>query len=1213
MVCDSLIELANEALLNQDRDFFLRMTSFSVALSDAERRKELRKRLCRQIPWLRRADVSNRTREAFRDSFGRAINGAVPSADLVIVDEAHNLKHGYGERVSTRNRLMGLAFGHPSASRDSPEWYEPRAKRVLLLSATPFEEDYAAIQRQFDIFGFGDAKLRDGAGKDPIGLKLLADPEVAEDRKQQLLQRLLLRRVSGLMIARELHTKNMYRREWRQGGMSDHDQPISINDPKQRLIVALMQKKVSEVLQSERFNNQFQIGMLSSFESFLQTVETTRRRRAQAADEEDSEAGYFDDAEQNFIANPDERRGIDTDAIADIARSYRERFGSALPHPKLDATAEAHRSAFDTSEKTLIFVRRVATVSELAAKLEESFDEWVRARMKVTLPALAGEVDQLFQRYNDERLRRPEELAKTEVRSVGGDVPDSDVDDLGENRQLLLEEDEGGAETFFAWFFRGQGPADVLSGAAFQRNRLSSASSTYVSLFDDDYVAWLLDAQDSETNVLDALAKVLGESPDQCTAMMRRLAYSYFSERSRQRDGYPRGYVVEGYQIAALVLLADREGDLGCRARMVLEERYPGQRPSPADPPRGFPGPSEGLGLTTVCTELRRRPHLRKKLWPEEPTDHFRAGFRRQEQRRELLSAMARLGAAYIDLYLLAIAALGSFSLGRQTERREPAERLAVEYVDLLEGQMEKTGFHAFRELSAAAGAFDHIVAVNFPDVPTAGLPELARIYGATLQKQVPVGRMSGGVNKRLVRQFRMPGFPLVLVSTDVLQEGEDLHTFCRRVVHYGITWTSSAMEQRTGRIDRIGGLVQRELDGSPVQPGQEALIQVHYPHLQDTVEVLQVRRVLKRLNRFLKLMYRTGAVDESRESSIDASRAWLEELEDVRPIAGRLESAFPVREEWLQGNTGAADVVRPDWERQFAHLRSIWGEISGNGRIREIPSDHERVRLGTIVVDGFDDTGVSSGSGLRKNQNFRLELRSQVTGEATLLWCRSEVEPLDLTDNEQIDALIAAQQAIGWPKVCLQPRVTKEHDEIFVEGDILFDPTSTGPREVQALVERTARSAILLRADHFGRKRSRHGRRDVGDLACRIDELTKRDNLPWTRDGNRIWVEFSDRGRRQRVQCLHLGDYYVFTSPVVSAGFVNRSAKHRRDLAFRTWRRNTLKAVVSLAFDKRGGLLGVVEQRAETLRDKELRFYIETLAQECDRYEYILTGSDRA
>ena len=74
-----------------------------------------------------------------------------------------------------------------------------------------------------------------------------------------------------------------------------------------------------------------------------------------------------------------------------------------------------------------------------------------------------------------------------------------------------------------------------------------------------------------------------------------------------------------------------------------------------------------------------------------------------------------------------------------------------------------------------------------------------------------------------------MPGFPLALVTTDVLQEGEDLHTFCSRVIHYGITWTPSAMEQRTGRIDRIGSLFQRAFDGLELEPSDSDWIQVYY------------------------------------------------------------------------------------------------------------------------------------------------------------------------------------------------------------------------------------------------------------------------------------------------------------------------------------------------------------------------------------------------
>ena len=72
--------------------------------------------------------------------------------------------------------------------------------------------------------------------------------------------------------------------------------------------------------------------------------------------------------------------------------------------------------------------------------------------------------------------------------------------------------------------------------------------------------------------------------------------------------------------------------------------------------------------------------------------------------------------------------------------------------------------------------------------------------------------RHVGAGQPNTVRQFRLPGYPFVLVTTDLLQEGEDLHTFCDCVYHYGISWTPSAMEQRTGRIDRVRSLTERRL-----------------------------------------------------------------------------------------------------------------------------------------------------------------------------------------------------------------------------------------------------------------------------------------------------------------------------------------------------------------------------------------------------------------
>ena len=1051
VVCNSLIEFAREALVNQDRDFFLRMTSFSIRLSDAEDRHKTRTRLLDSVPWLDQREIPNETREGFRDAFAVALNGALPEADLVIFDEAHNLKHGFRADGSTRNRVMGLALGHPEGDAFGRPRYKKKAKRVLLLSATPFEDDYAAIQRQLAVFGFGDAVLGGANGEAGVSVAALADPDIAEDEKRRVAQRLLIRRVSSLNIAGSPHTKNMYRREWRRGGLEHHDEPIKIVDPKHRLVVALMQKKVAEVLQTERFNNHFQIGMLSSFESFLQSVETVRRRK----DDEPT----FDGDEQRRRLSDREREGIDTVAIGEIVRSYHDKFGTTLPHPKLDTTAHGLSGAFNTGEKALAFVRRVATVDELAAKLEQSFDDWIRARMEARLPDLHSEIDALFKRYESERLRRPDEI---ESRFEDTDL--SSERERMDRRDDLEDDDEGGAESFFAWFFRGKGPGGVLSGAAFREHRMST-SSVYATLFEDNYVASLLGV--GAGNVVDSLGRAIGESPESCEKRLRGLAYGFFRERSQQRDGYSRRYVFEGYQVASLILLREHSERIGKKAATILAERFSDPRPNAMEPPAGFPRPEAWLNLSTVFTELRCRPALRTLLWPKCVNEDFQMAFRRREQRRELLRTMARLGAAYIDLYLLAIERVGSFSV-HQRMTTESAADLARDFVELLEEQRGQAGFHAFYELSQAAEAFDHIVAVNFPDVPSRPLPELARHYADTLKKQVPVGRMSGGVSQRLVRQFRMPGFPLVLITTDVLQEGEDLHTFCKRVVHYGIAWTPSAIEQRTGRVDRIGGLLQRRLDGSPTPPEGEELIQVYYPHLRDTVELLQVRRVLRRLNKFMQLIHLGVPKAGADEHGVDASRAWLEEHEDPPPITGKLKSAFRIEPGWHEGELGAQDVTVPDWEPYFRHLRALWQRLCKRYPIVVSESGAPHLCRGEIRASAvMTNRGISEDPAAKgRIHPFTLSLRSQVAGDEILLECESEIGFVDLEHDAVVDALMAAVGGNGLVKLCVEPRVGRHQDRLYARREILFNPDATRLVDVMAIFENTLSPAARLHAE---------------------------------------------------------------------------------------------------------------------------------------------------
>ncbi len=56
----------------------------------------------------------------------------------------------------------------------------------------------------------------------------------------------------------------------------------------------------------------------------------------------------------------------------------------------------------------------------------------------------------------------------------------------------------------------------------------------------------------------------------------------------------------------------------------------------------------------------------------------------------------------------------------------------------------------------------------------------------------------------RMVARFRDPDGPSILVSSEAGGEGRNFQ-FCHYLVHYDLPWSPSAIEQRIGRLDRVG------------------------------------------------------------------------------------------------------------------------------------------------------------------------------------------------------------------------------------------------------------------------------------------------------------------------------------------------------------------------------------------------------------------------
>lgn len=71
-------------------------------------------------------------------------------------------------------------------------------------------------------------------------------------------------------------------------------------------------------------------------------------------------------------------------------------------------------------------------------------------------------------------------------------------------------------------------------------------------------------------------------------------------------------------------------------------------------------------------------------------------------------------------------------------------------------------------------------------------------------------GLVKSDTRRRLMLAFNTPFFPEILIASSVLGEGVDLHLDCRFVVHHDLSWNPSSIEQRTGRVDRIGSKAER-------------------------------------------------------------------------------------------------------------------------------------------------------------------------------------------------------------------------------------------------------------------------------------------------------------------------------------------------------------------------------------------------------------------
>jgi ATP-dependent helicase HepA len=194
-----------------------------------------------------------------------------------------------------------------------------------------------------------------------------------------------------------------------------------------------------------------------------------------------------------------------------------------------------------------------------------------------------------------------------------------------------------------------------------------------------------------------------------------------------------------------------------------------------------------------------------------------------------------------------------------------------------LEGPEHDARYRAFRSLLRSLPADEKVLVFSEARETLSMLATLLERDGIAVTQYH--GDLSPLERDRQVARFRDPEGPRVLLSSELGGEGRNFQ-FCRQLVHYDLPWEPSAVEQRIGRIDRVG---------------QRHDMSIHVLRVEGTVGARVADLFRDAVGVFEQPVGGLDPVLDGVEESIaklassDDERAWDEYLAELR---GRIERA---------------------------------------------------------------------------------------------------------------------------------------------------------------------------------------------------------------------------------------------------------------------------------------------------------------------------------
>lgn len=727
--------------------------------------------------------VSRVFNEHFARSTNRWLSREQIEFELVIVDEAQCLRH---HRNQSNSVLRALLKG--------------RVRNWLFMSATPAHsgvEDIATLMNEYPELNKGPVISREML----VGTDDFAALKAA-------MGHYMIRRPRTFQVGDRTLAKTDYRRD------DTTSLAMHCREALDTLSIALVQKRLVSALAEG--GNRFRSGHISSFESLNDSLQgrlpspLDGRLQVPEAVEEGSKTTRDD-----FYIDPHHPQTLETTApdagfVQELNDDFFRRFRFDLPHPKIDGVESDLRLAAlgDRATgrvggvKTLVFCRRLGSVRVLRQRLMASYLASIEDRCRVvwgrTLDWTNGVEVQREER--DDSVEDSAEFDPDLHAHAGAD------DNLNLVRVALRE--KGWLRRFAATFRDGH------------RNAL---------VFEQNWFARI--CVDAGVDPASAARRIPPQLWAEANAASMRAGRRY----RRHQVRYLTWHALERWPSEVFGLPPEHAKQW----QVIVRELYPDQsvydRISPPDDGRAS-SPDPGLLEFDSLWSL---------LEVADPRLAFPGGTCGPCQLEDaiarqtlgnLLGQYLRLTDTLIDLRCadLKARANGGDMLSHFTSWLLGDDVDALRLRDIVKAWIK----HRVLILSSAVGE-------SQASATPRGCPE-SFDFLALLDPVVGVTGSSQG-HKRPIQQFNTPGMPWVMVGTDTIREGVNLHLFCDRVMHYGVPWTAGDLEQRVGRVDRYFSLIERRLCAPAGGEEVKATLDIHYPHLADTLERRQIEVILDR------------------------------------------------------------------------------------------------------------------------------------------------------------------------------------------------------------------------------------------------------------------------------------------------------------------------------------------------------------------------------